>query len=199
MQNLAEPFQNILDFKMTFLKDASHAFTKITPRGRHCMKVLVTYFSKTGNTEKVAKAIYDAVATNRELLPLGKVDNISDCSVIFIGFPVHAHSVPAEVEAFLKKLPAGQRVAFFSTHGSLRGGQLPKQALEHAVSLNPAVQVLGAFGCRGKVSAHIIEGLMARPEHQSWAEEARTADAHPDANDLADAAAFVDEILKKTA
>jgi flavodoxin len=161
------------------------------------MKILVTYSSKTGNTEKVAKAIYDAVPVHREILPIDRVQDTSDYSMIFVGFPVQAHSVPGEAEDFLRKLPPGKNVAFFSTHGSLRGGQLPKQALEHAMSLNPAIHVLGSFGCRGKVRSDIIEMLMSKQEHMCWAEEARTADPHPDANDLADAAAFAAEVLNK--
>ena len=35
------------------------------------MKVLVTYFSETGNTKKVAKAIYEGVGqAEKEILPI---------------------------------------------------------------------------------------------------------------------------------
>ena len=34
------------------------------------MKVLVTYFSKTGNTEKVARAIFEAIRMEKEIIPV---------------------------------------------------------------------------------------------------------------------------------
>ena len=87
------------------------------------MKVLVAYFSETGNTEKLAKAVFEAVeASEKEILPIQEDTGADGYDVVFIGFPVHSHSVPGKVEAFAKKLADGQKVAYFATHGSMRGG-----------------------------------------------------------------------------
>ncbi|MCX5834486.1 MAG: hypothetical protein NTV99_08270 [Deltaproteobacteria bacterium] len=161
------------------------------------MKVLVTYFTQTGNTEKVARAVFDAIDVEKEILPVGEVRTVQGYDIIFIGFPVIAHAVPVKVQPFIKSLPAGQKVAFFSTHGSLRGGQLPKQAFEDAIGLAAGKKVLGYFGCRGKVSPKIIDAMMKQPENRAWAEEAQTADGHPDAADLKDARGFADAMIAK--
>ena len=68
------------------------------------MKVLVTYFSKSGNTEKLAKAIYDGVErkAQKDILPLKEVQSVDEYDLIFCGFPVHSSSIPVPVEKFIK-------------------------------------------------------------------------------------------------
>lgn len=161
------------------------------------MKALVTYYSQTGNTKKVAQAIFEAITMEKEIKSLKEMSDFSGYDIIFFGFPVHAHSVPEKAATLIGKLPAGQKIAFFSTHGSMRDGQLPKQALEHAFGLAVGQKILGSFGCRGQVSQPIIDALMKSPEHKAWAEEAAGANGHPDDSDLADTRKFVSEILAK--
>ncbi len=161
------------------------------------MKALVTYFSQTGNTEKLAKAIFEAIDVEKEILPLDAVKAIEGFDVIFCGFPVQAHSVPMPVQNIIKQLPAGQKLAIFCTHGSIRGGQLAVTGLEHAVSLADNAKVLGQFGCRGKVSIKIIDALMKKPEHKAWAEEAQGALAHPNKADLEDGQIFAKQMMAK--
>ena len=158
------------------------------------MKILVTYYTKTGNTEKVAQAIYEAIRSDKELAPVHAVKDLGEYDIIFCGFPVQAHSVPLPVENFIKAIPAGKKIAFFTTHGSLRGGPLAVTAIEHAVSLASKLKVIGTFGCRGKVDPKIIEVLLNKPEHKTWAETARSASSHPNESDLEDARQFAKEV-----
>jgi flavodoxin len=161
------------------------------------MKALVAYYSETGNTQKVAEAIFEATPIDKELKKVQEVKSADGFDIIFYGFPVTAHSVPEKAALFISRLPSGQKIAFFSTHGSLNGGLLPKQAMEHALGLAAKLKVLGHFGCRGQVSQQIIDALLQSPEHKAWAEEARGAIGHPDKNDLADAKTFAAEMLAK--
>lgn len=161
------------------------------------MKALVAYYSDTGNTEKLARTIFEAIHFEKEIKPFSEVQNVDGYAVVFCGFPVHAQSVPRKAQDFVKGLPAGQKVAFFSTHGSLRGGQLPRQAFEHAIGLASKASVLGHFGCRGQVRQDILDALMKKPEHKAWAEEALSAAGHPDGQDLEDGKKFVQEMLAK--
>ncbi|HEJ83075.1 MAG: flavodoxin family protein [Deltaproteobacteria bacterium] len=162
------------------------------------MKVLVTYFSETGNTEKLAKAVFEAVeSSKKEILPVQEVTGIDGYDVIFIGFPVHSHNVPGKVEALVKKLPEGQKVAYFATHGSLRGGELAVTAFYHALNLAKNAVILGTFGCRGKVKQQIIDALMEKLEHRAWAQEAQSATGHPDEADLEDARDWVERMIIK--
>ena len=161
------------------------------------MKALVTYFSQTGNTEKLAKAIFEAIDVEKEILPVKEVKAVEGFDIVFCGFPVHAHSVPMPAQELIKQLPSGQKLAFFCTHGSPRGGPLAVQALEHAVSLAANAKVLGQFGSRGKVSMSIIDALMQKPEHKAWAEEAQGAASHPNKADLEDVKDFTKQMIAK--
>jgi flavodoxin len=161
------------------------------------MKALVTYYSQSGNTEKLAQAIYDAIDVEKEIKPIQDVENTAGYDIIFFGFPVQAHSVPVKAQGIFKLLTPGQKVAIFSTHGSLRGGQLAVTAMEHATSLASGAKVLGKFGCRGKVPLSLIEALMKQPEHKAWAQEAQSAASHPDEADLADGKDFVKQMMAK--
>jgi flavodoxin len=161
----------------------------------NAMTILVTYFTQTGNTEKVAKAIYEAIGGKKEILPVNEAKNPDGYDIIFCGFPVHAHSVPLPVQNFIKSIPPSKKLALFVTHGSLRGGELATTAIEHAISLASKLKVLGTFGCRGKVDPKIIEALLKKPEHRAWAETAKSAASHPDESDAEDARQFAKRIL----
>jgi flavodoxin len=162
-------------------------------------KVLVTYFSRTGNTKKIAEAIHDSIGQDKVILPMDKVEDMGSYSLIFIGFPVQSHSLPYKVEVFLKKVPAGKKIALFSTHGSLPGMRLSREALEYASILVAKAKLLGTFACRGKVSMQALEVLGRSPEHETWADMAASASTHPDEYDIADARAFAKWVLTMSA
>ncbi|MBM3310000.1 MAG: hypothetical protein FJY80_00665 [Candidatus Aminicenantes bacterium] len=153
-------------------------------------KTLVTYFSRTGNTRRVAEAIHEALDGEKVLLALEEVRDLTPFRLIFVGFPVYSHSVPFKVETFLKSLKPGTKVALFCTHGSLPGHRLSREALEHAVVLASGAKIVGTFSVRGKLSLEALEVLGRSPEHQEWTEMAPSAGTHPDAADLEEARAF---------
>ncbi len=153
-------------------------------------KTLVTYFSRTGNTKRVAEAIFEEIPGDKVLKPLDEVEDLAPYQNLFIGFPVQSHSVPYQAEVFLKKVPEGKKIALFSTHGSVTGSSLSREALEYATVLVAKAKIVGTFSCRGKVSMKALEVLMKSPEHEAWADMAASAATHPDEHDLAEARAF---------
>ena len=87
------------------------------------MKALMIYCSQTGNTEKLARAIYEGIEqAEKDILPIKEDGDIEGYDIIFCGFPVQAHSVPEEMASFIKNIPDGKKLTIFATHGSLRGG-----------------------------------------------------------------------------
>ncbi len=160
-------------------------------------KILITYFSETGNTKIIAEAIFKTVDGEKIIKPINELlDNeLERYSLIFIGFPIHSHSVPFPIEAALKNIPPNKKIAFFSTHGALTGNRLAREALEHASVITSKAKLLGTFTCRGKVSPEALEVLEKSPEHKAWAEMAVSADTHPDENDMEDAASFARWII----
>jgi len=160
-------------------------------------KILITYFSKTGNTKIIAETIFKTVDGEKVIKPVKELldDELEGYSLVFIGFPVHSHSVPFPLELVLNNIPPYKKTAFFSTHGSLTGSRLAREALEYATVITSKTKLLGTFTCRGKVSPEALEVLEKSPEHKAWAEMAASADTHPDENDLEDAASFARWIM----
>ncbi len=114
------------------------------------MKSLVVYYSKSGNTEKVAKAIARGLGT--ELKKIEEVENVSQYELICIGTPVHALAPAKPVKEFLEKLPdlSGRKGAGFCTMhavGGKRTLRIIKERLE-----NKGISFLGGFSCKGASS-----------------------------------------------
>lgn len=161
-------------------------------------KTLVTYFSRTGNTQLVAEAIRDALDGETDIRPIDEVKSLDSYGLVLIGFPVYSHSVPYKVEAFLKAVAPGKKIALFCTHGSLPGHRLSREALEYAVVLAAKAKILGTFSVRGKLSLQALEVLSRSPEHQEWVEMAPSAGTHPDAGDLEEARAFARQVRMRS-
>jgi len=157
-------------------------------------KTLVTYFSRSGNTKKVAEAIFEAIEGAKDLKAIEEAQPLDDYSLVFVGFPVQSHSVPYKVEEFLKTIPAKKKIALFCTHGALPGHRLSREAIEHAVILAAKAKVLGTFAVRGRISMQASEALSRSPEHQEWTDMAASANTHPNETDLAEAKVFARQI-----
>lgn len=160
------------------------------------MNILVAYYSETGNTRKVAEAIFAGIQhTKKKLLPIEQVEDLGNYDLIFCGFPVQQHGVPAKMTHFLQSIPQGKKLALFATHGSLRGGEKAISAFYAALSLTAGQTILGTFGCRGQVKLQLLDEWMEKPHEKAWAMEAMSANGHPDAADLEDARSFAELML----
>ena len=69
------------------------------------MKVAVRYYTKTGNTEKLAKAVADAVGA--EALPISEpIDEPVD--LLFLGNSYYAFSIDPEVRDYVRSLDSSK-------------------------------------------------------------------------------------------
>jgi flavodoxin len=160
------------------------------------MNILVAYYSETGNTRKVAEAIFASLRhSQKKILPIDQAEDLEPYHLIYCGFPVQNHGVPARMAHFLKSVPKGKQIALFATHGSLRGGEKALSAFFAAISQLPGRTIVGTFGCRGEVNPQLIDEWLEAPQHQAWAREAQSANGHPDATDLHDAGEFAETMF----
>ena len=90
------------------------------------MKTLVVYDSLHGNTERIAKAIGDALTGEVEVLRVGEVDpsEVKTLDLLFVGSPTHGGRASPAMREFLGKVQApaleGTNVAAFDTRLSTR-------------------------------------------------------------------------------
>lgn len=112
------------------------------------MNVAIRYYSRTGNTGKLAQGIAQAAGVPAETVetPLeGEVD------VLFLGSAVYAAGVDEKVKAFIQGLDPAKvkKVVNFSTAALLPStyGQIGKLLAEKDIPLDSR-----EFHCRGKFS-----------------------------------------------
>ena len=87
------------------------------------MKTLIVYFSKFGNTRRVAQAIAETMKQAREVRVVSieqlAAADFEGVDLVVMGSPTHAFSVPQEMRSALATLPAGilagKSVAAFDT------------------------------------------------------------------------------------
>lgn len=134
-------------------------------------KILIVYFSHTGNTRKIAKQIHKKVdgdlieietmdkypADHSEILEQArkeitagykpalktKIESIKDYTVVFLGYPNWWGTIPTPVSAFLAEYDlSGRTIAPFCTHGT--GGLA--RTVEAIRKICPDSKVLDALG-----------------------------------------------------
>jgi flavodoxin len=82
------------------------------------MKVIVAYFSWSGNTRKIAEAIFQEIQEEKEIKELNEIDGLEGYDFAFVGFPIHGFGAPEEAQSFLEKHCRGKKIALFVTHGA---------------------------------------------------------------------------------
>ena len=170
------------------------------------MKVLVTYFSKAGNTEKIAKAICEAAALANEA-ELKKLEDVSPGDVaeydfILIGSPLHSSNLAVPVKEFLGILPAssGQKMAGFITHFA---PAYPEQAMDgftepiQAACKEKGIEYKGCFDCQGALTESLHEMVKKKQNltDEQWADMVKQMTGRPNEDDEVKAKAFVKAIL----
>jgi flavodoxin/ferredoxin len=89
------------------------------------MKCIVIYFSQTGNTEKVAKAIQKGIkraAGHCDITTLKEANwrNLYKYDLIGLGCPLYQYAEPPNIQAFIKNMRfvGGKHAFVFATHGT---------------------------------------------------------------------------------
>lgn len=118
------------------------------------MKILITYFSNTGNTEKVAKSMKEGLSDyNVDLFPVKEVDpkTLSSYNIVFIGSGIYASRIDKSVLNLMKKagshLPT--KLVYFCTHASLNMYQDAFNKVNKLIQEDNC-EVIGEFDCVGE-------------------------------------------------
>jgi flavodoxin len=165
------------------------------------MKTLVTYYTQTGNTRKVAEAIYEGIPDDKEISPLSELEDFGAYDLIFYGFPIQAGNPAKDAAEFLGEKAAGKRIALFITHGAPEDAERVGPWLDGSRDLISEVgaELVGIFNCQGEASQDIINFLLNSddPERQRYGREASEARGLPDEGRLERARSFASEVVGK--
>ncbi|MFZ0131918.1 MAG: flavodoxin family protein [Desulfobacterales bacterium] len=147
------------------------------------MKTLVVYSSQSGNTRKLADAVFEAIAGEKEIHPAEQAPDPSGFDPVAVGFWLKAGKPDPQALEFLTKIEA-QQLFLFATHGAAAGSTHAQAAMEHARSLVPNARVLGTFSCQGEVDPSVLERVSQKPEPPVWLKDAPQAAGHPNQGDI---------------
>ncbi len=160
--------------------------------------VLVAYLSQTGNTKKVAEAIYGAVPGPKEIKPIKEVSTLDGYDLAFLGFPIHKLGPDDQEKAYLKKLVNGKKIALFITHMAPEDAPELKGWLQKFNEAAAGANILGMFDCQGEASGFVKFFLRFAPDPAL--REGRKRDnsqGQPDAARLERAKFFATEMMAK--
>lgn len=136
------------------------------------MKAAVRYFSKSGNTKRLAEAIASATGTKALDVKQPLPENVE---VLFLGASVYWGGISQEVRTFIRSLDSGRvgKVVVFSTSAMAQRAfpQIKKELAKAGIAV-----VEDNFYCRGEFSAM----------HKG----------RPNENDLKDARVFAQKMIK---
>jgi flavodoxin len=163
------------------------------------MNVIVTYMSLSGNTEKVAEAIYEEIRERKEIKPMDEVNSLEAYDLVFFGFPMHGFGCPEEGQDFLKNHCQGRQVVLFVTHGAPEYSEELQPWLEACREAAAGTEVVGMFNCQGELAQYVADHLLAsdNPRHRAWGEGRESTIGQPDESRLQKAREFAREVMKK--
>jgi len=163
------------------------------------VKVLVTYVSRTGNTKKVAQAIFEQVRETKEMKELDQVTTLEGYDLAFVGFPIEAHGPAKPATDFLQKNTTGRKIALFITHAAPEDSPEVPAYLSSCRAATVQANLAGIFDCQGELSEQIADFMTKSGDEKlvAWAEERPSTVGQPDASRLQRAGHWAKEVLSK--
>ena len=170
------------------------------------MRILVCYFSGTGNTEKIAKSIQEGLEGQEvDLLKIKDVDpaKIGDYDLVVLGSGIYGGMVSKNITAMMKQITEfPPKVAFFNTHSSPMS--YSKKAYKRIIKKfeTEGSKVVGNFECIGEnigVPKEVQENMLSNlpPEEQErQRKRLEEIKGRPNAKDLEDAKEFAKSIIE---
>jgi len=163
------------------------------------VKIMVTYLSQTGNTKKVAEAIFQEIKGKKEIKPMSEVNSLDGYDLAFIGLPIQAYGPAAEGKSFMEQHVKGKNIALFITHAAPEGKPEIKEWLDKCKAAAAGANICGVFDCQGELSQAIADFMVnsGDPKLVTEGKERPLTVGQPDAKRLKKAQSFAREIIRR--
>jgi len=181
------------------------------------LKILIGYFSETGNTKRIAEAIGEEAKTaghDVHIKATGEIiaSQLNEYAVVFLGSTCHSADIAAPLRSILESIPEGStfKLAGFVTHSTTmpEDGALQKEMYERwagkcpvtfeTLSKERGIEFLGYFHCQGapspKIEDFIRNNVPDVAQGDGYFEDVRK---HPTLQDIEAAKAFTRDTLAK--
>lgn len=166
------------------------------------MDYAVVYTSITGNTQKIALEIFEAIPGKSK--DIQRVEEISglDADTYFVGFWNNRGTCSSSIMDFLSGL-RGRKVALFGTCGACASkAYFDRVANQVSAFIPDDCEYLGNFMCVGKMPLAVVDRYKElqrkedTPEIRAMISGYQEALLHPNEEDLRAARQFVLDVLK---
>jgi flavodoxin len=147
------------------------------------MKSLVVYSSQTGNTRKLADAVFGALPGEKAIYPVDEAPDPSEYGFIAVGFWLMSGKPDPKSSKYLGKIRK-KPLFLFATHGAGAGSDHAINGMDMAKSLAIESDILGTYSCQGEVNPKILEKTSKKPEPPVWLADAPDANGHPNDADI---------------
>jgi flavodoxin len=164
-------------------KKEYYILRQIVEAGGDIMKALVVYSSRSGNTKKLAEALYGALQCEKDLLSIDDNPDPSGYVFVAVGFWLQGGQPDFATLNFLPKI-GEKEVVLFATHGAARNSDHVKNAMNKAKELAAPARICAVYSCPGQVSEKVLEKAAKRDPKPSWLADAPAAKGHPDEADI---------------
>lgn len=163
------------------------------------MKVIVAYMSLSGNTKKIAEAIFQEIQEEKEIKQLNEIDDLEGYDLAFVGFPMHGFSAPEEAKDFLEKYCRGEKIVLFVTHGAPEHSSELQPWLEKCREAAAGANVIDMFNCQGELAQYVIDELLKsdNPRYRAYGEAGPSTKGQPDAARVERARLFAREVMER--
>ena len=161
-------------------------------------RILVTYQSQTGNTRKVAEAIFEALPEPKEIKPLQEAQSLDKYGVSFLGFPVHGSGPNPKAKSYLENHTKNKQIALFVTHAAPEDAPEIPESIQKFCDAASEANILDVFHCQGQLSSIVKTVMRFAPDPQvrEWA-RMDNSKGQPDASRLEKAASFAKQVMQK--
>jgi len=171
------------------------------------MKILVTYFSQTGNTRQIANAIHNEISKKMDCelkeLETVRAEDLKKYGMVIVGSPIHAGGLAAQVTAFLDSIPndPGFSMAAFITHAAsvydTSSFDKGVKAFE-TFAAQKNITFKGIFSCQGKLTIELHDFVKASKKlsDDEWEKRKAEFNQHPNAEDEKMASAFARKTIE---
>ena len=169
------------------------------------MKILIAYFSQSGNTEKIAKSIFEGCqGQDVDIKPVKEVNpsTLNEYELVFLGSGIYASRVNKSLSDLIKSAAAlPSKLVFFCSHASLDSYQDGFKVVKRNIK-DTDVEIMGSWDCMGEnigIPEATRQAMLERlpPEQRKQAEEhQKRLKGHPNEEDLENAKKFAQSILQ---
>jgi flavodoxin len=163
------------------------------------VKILVAYMSKTGNTKKVAEAIFDGIGDQKEIKPIAEVDSIEGYDVAFLGFPIHMEGPDKKTARLLEKhCTSGRNVVLFITHAAPEDSPDLPPMLDKFRRAACGANLVDIFDCQGELdkTTKRIMSVLPNAKLRMWASQ-DNSQGQPDNARLERARTFSTKVMER--